>query len=98
MTTLNILKTALLLVGLGFFLLIGLQTVAGTSSWDDPVSTVNSWMMGDGDESHHMMGHHDSEHDDDYHEEHHGNEDHEGHHESMHDDEFHDEVGDCHRP
>ncbi|MFQ5980043.1 MAG: hypothetical protein ACE5OZ_18070 [Candidatus Heimdallarchaeota archaeon] len=53
MTTTNLLKMSLLLVGLGVIFVLGVQTISGTSALDEPMSTVNDWMMGHGDEDHH---------------------------------------------
>ncbi|MFQ5981690.1 MAG: hypothetical protein ACE5OZ_26395 [Candidatus Heimdallarchaeota archaeon] len=82
MTTTNLLKMSLLLVGLGAIFVLGLQTIAGRSILDEPMSTVNDWMMGHGDEDHHM--------------EHHENEDHEEHHETHHDDDEAYDDDECH--
>ncbi|MFQ5980056.1 MAG: hypothetical protein ACE5OZ_18135 [Candidatus Heimdallarchaeota archaeon] len=97
MTSTNQLKMSLLIVGLGILLVLGVQAIAGSSSLDEPVSSVNDWMMGDGDHSQHMMGDHEhnEECDEDQHEEYHENETHKEHHETHHGN-SEDQADDCH--
>jgi hypothetical protein len=82
MAAANLLKMTFLLAGLGTIIVLGLQMISGTSALDEPVSTMNDWMMGHGD--------------DDHHEEHHENGEHEEHHEAHHDDDEAHNDDECH--